>query len=336
MINNTRKRTHLSSEKVSILEESFNENILPDSTMRSRLAQQLSVPERTVQIWFQNRRAKEKKNKMVEKESSSPRYEPTFRSMITPEIYEQPKATFKRPRSISKPEQVAVPSLHQRALSEGEKFAATDIHSPLLSSLGLSSCPIQIIPLQPSLLRIGSWTRFGSEQQTVEWDLFCYVNFSERAFVWKIRAGKHQFKIELGFDQIQYIQLQITGQLDICTHLPLSFGMLRFGQDKDWVPCGDFTENQQASIIPIHTLQGHFDSLKSALLDIVALAPELSSKVIGNEKEYTLSPSPEPLMMYEQQQTRATTAPQIPTYSPSFTQIPLMYTTTPGNPFSFF
>ncbi|KAG0957290.1 hypothetical protein G6F32_001296 [Rhizopus arrhizus] len=353
----TRKRTHLSTEQVSLLESSFNENSLPDSAVRSRLAQELSVTERTVQIWFQNRRAKEKKIKIrLEKQSQKPatpnRFQPTFRSLMTPEAFEQPEEqemVYKRPRSISKPEPKTsseVRSLdqhQQRALSEGLTQA---------TSLGRShsdKIPIQIISLQPSILRIGTWTRFSSEQQALEWDLFCYVIFSERAFVWKIRVGKHQFKIQVGFDQIQYIQLQPTGQLDIHVYLPLSFGMLRFQQDQDWVPCGDFTENQQASITPVHSLQGSYESFKNALLDTVAFAPELSTKLIYSTantpvivenslhdigREYTVSPSatPEPFMMqYNNELTklRANTAPT--TNNHLMLQASFSYSNLPSN-----
>lgn len=161
--------------------------------------------------------------------------------------------------------------------------------------------------------------------------------------------GKHQFKIQVGFDQIQYIQLQPTGQLDIHVCLPLSFGMLRFQQDQDWVPCGDFTENQQASITPVHSLQGSYESFKSALLDTVAFAPELSTKLIYNTantpvimenslhdvgREYTVSPSatPEPFMMqYNNELTkwRANTAPT--TNNHLMLQTSFSYSNLPSN-----
>jgi hypothetical protein len=57
----TRKRTHLKPSQVAVLQESFVTNTLPDATIRSQLALELGVTERTVQIWFQNRRAKARK-----------------------------------------------------------------------------------------------------------------------------------------------------------------------------------------------------------------------------------------------------------------------------------
>lgn len=126
----TRKRTHLSSTQVSVLECSFQENSLPDSSIRSRLAKKLSVSERTVQIWFQNRRAKQKKMKMYlrDQKQDLPRYQPTFRSLVTPKAFEEPQLQTirKRPRSISKPEpkslqllsDIEIMQQNQRAMSE--------------------------------------------------------------------------------------------------------------------------------------------------------------------------------------------------------------------------
>ncbi|KAI7852653.1 homeobox protein EgHBX4, partial [Circinella umbellata] len=55
------KRTHLKPSQLTILQNSFSVNPLPDASVRSQLAQDLNVSERTIQIWFQNRRAKARK-----------------------------------------------------------------------------------------------------------------------------------------------------------------------------------------------------------------------------------------------------------------------------------
>lgn len=155
----TRKRTHLKPSQVTTLQDSFNTNPLPDSSVRSRLARELAVTERTIQIWFQNRRAKARKeealgafasnntgktssalsNSAVTKPGSwvdpnrhatPPRYQATFRTMMTPERFEELKhqdqqQIRKRPRSSSKPEPKSSHLLelarsdNMRAMSEG-------------------------------------------------------------------------------------------------------------------------------------------------------------------------------------------------------------------------
>ncbi|KAI8076974.1 hypothetical protein BDF21DRAFT_384740 [Thamnidium elegans] len=55
-----RKRTRTSPEQLAILEKSFSTNPSPNNRVREQLSHQLGMPERSIQIWFQNRRAKVK------------------------------------------------------------------------------------------------------------------------------------------------------------------------------------------------------------------------------------------------------------------------------------
>lgn len=56
-----RKRT--SKTQLKILEKTFETNIKPDAILRNQLSEQLGMTPRSVQVWFQNRRAKQKKAK---------------------------------------------------------------------------------------------------------------------------------------------------------------------------------------------------------------------------------------------------------------------------------
>lgn len=56
-----RKRT--SKSQLNILEKTFETNKKPDSALRNQLSEQLGMTPRSVQVWFQNRRAKQKKSK---------------------------------------------------------------------------------------------------------------------------------------------------------------------------------------------------------------------------------------------------------------------------------
>ncbi|KAG0173965.1 hypothetical protein DFQ28_002991 [Apophysomyces sp. BC1034] len=55
-----RKRTRASPEQLAVLEKTFSFNSAPNSRIREQLSRQLGMTERSIQIWFQNRRAKEK------------------------------------------------------------------------------------------------------------------------------------------------------------------------------------------------------------------------------------------------------------------------------------
>ncbi|KAI9026660.1 hypothetical protein CLU79DRAFT_59466 [Phycomyces nitens] len=56
----TRKRTRASAEQLAVLEDTFAVNVSPNSKLRKQLAERLQMSERSIQIWFQNRRAKVK------------------------------------------------------------------------------------------------------------------------------------------------------------------------------------------------------------------------------------------------------------------------------------
>lgn len=56
----TRKRTRATAEQLAVLEETFAVNVSPNSKLRKQLAERLQMSERSIQIWFQNRRAKVK------------------------------------------------------------------------------------------------------------------------------------------------------------------------------------------------------------------------------------------------------------------------------------
>ncbi|KAI9299366.1 Homeodomain-like protein, partial [Cunninghamella echinulata] len=56
----TKHRRRTSRAQFKILETSFYENAKPNATMRRWLAHKLGMTPRSVQVWFQNRRAKAK------------------------------------------------------------------------------------------------------------------------------------------------------------------------------------------------------------------------------------------------------------------------------------
>lgn len=55
-----KKRTRTSTEQLRILQKAFQTDPMPNSTARMTLSKKLGMSSRAVQVWFQNRRAKEK------------------------------------------------------------------------------------------------------------------------------------------------------------------------------------------------------------------------------------------------------------------------------------
>ncbi|KAI8337036.1 homeobox domain-containing protein, partial [Chlamydoabsidia padenii] len=53
-------RRRVSSQQYDVLEEEYRINTKPNASKRHQLAERLGMAPRTVQIWFQNKRAKAK------------------------------------------------------------------------------------------------------------------------------------------------------------------------------------------------------------------------------------------------------------------------------------
>ncbi|CAO3636234.1 unnamed protein product [Mucor hiemalis] len=60
LLSTPRKRTRATPEQLSVLEKTFNVNPSPNNRVREQLSRELGMSERSIQIWFQNRRAKVK------------------------------------------------------------------------------------------------------------------------------------------------------------------------------------------------------------------------------------------------------------------------------------
>ncbi|KAI8061574.1 hypothetical protein BC940DRAFT_262586 [Gongronella butleri] len=325
----TRKRTHLKPSQVAVLQESFVTNSLPDAAIRSRLARELDVSERTIQIWFQNRRAKARKleansdgraslvpnvrtgwiESPMAAAAKAARFQPTFRTMMTPERYEESSPAKARMRP-------------QRAASTRPDIVHHDIpyYVPTRAmSEGADRQAVQV-PLPVNMIRIGSWARFMSLTVDHEWDLQCICHPLERVFIWHVQDNGHRFRMEMDFDQVHHLKLIESpddgvncGQLELDV-AQVRFSMCQMGDDTSaWVRCGDFSENHQASSESLHILPtDQFDALKQAVLDLMSFVPDLAHKCILpasmpppmidclNQSDITISPSttPEPHVAY--------------------------------------
>lgn len=61
--NNKRPRTTISAKQLDVLKQAYNNSSKPPRHIREQLAAETNLDMRVVQVWFQNRRAKEKRLK---------------------------------------------------------------------------------------------------------------------------------------------------------------------------------------------------------------------------------------------------------------------------------
>ncbi|KAI7852654.1 hypothetical protein BDC45DRAFT_513111 [Circinella umbellata] len=232
-----------------------------------------------------------------------PRYQPTFRTMMTPERFEelkqQPTQTRRsngRPRSSSKPEKVVIikdeeeekgiqepPSIEMRSMSEGIPLKHSSSSSSISSAEPQPSYQQNIVPLlNIQTLRIGSWSRFACQQANGDdntlWDLKCFIDPINKQMTWQVLAEGNLFRIQVPMGSITQIRLVHEGQLEI--ELDPQYCFFGMFHNQKWVRCGDFSQDKQASHEKVHVLRGNHDALQQVLLDLAALVPELTVKMI--------------------------------------------------------
>ncbi len=59
------KRQKINSDQLRVLQTEFQKNPNPSSIVRKQISETISMPERSIQIWFQNQRARSKKKRIV-------------------------------------------------------------------------------------------------------------------------------------------------------------------------------------------------------------------------------------------------------------------------------
>ncbi|ORX62239.1 homeobox-domain-containing protein, partial [Hesseltinella vesiculosa] len=215
-----RKRTRATPEQLAVLEKTFSVNPSPNNRVREQLSRELGMSERSIQIWFQNRRAKVKN--MAKRSATAASKLPW--SNQTP------------PASLHT---AASPLAHQR------------IHQPSEHP----ACP-------HTSLQIGTWKRMSLRPH----DLECFFDRQLRCMVWRIQDGQQRFKMHIGLDVIEKMQLDPLmermgwARLSVTVTQPegISFYMEDLhGQGSDnWTQCRDFTQDRQATSVTLHAVDG--------------------------------------------------------------------------------
>lgn len=70
--NQKRPRTTITAKQLEILRASYTASSKPSRHVREQLAQETGLDMRVVQVWFQNRRAKDKRQKKEDGDTMSP------------------------------------------------------------------------------------------------------------------------------------------------------------------------------------------------------------------------------------------------------------------------
>ncbi|MCJ1308970.1 hypothetical protein MMC25_002625 [Agyrium rufum] len=256
------KRQRATQDQLLLLEVEFNKNPTPTAAVRERIAQEINMTERSVQIWFQNRRAKIKTlaKKSIETGEDCDAIPDSYRHYLA-----------------------------MQAIDSGKPLGRSFLGRTGLGGYGGGSIFMGAEQTQPSKvvihhfacrsLSIGSWRRVGQNAM----DLIVFYSLSDKpALTYYINNDSSGYKIEYPFSYIEKITLDDghgedptappirPAGLVVQLNRPPNFFMDSSGSG-GFYQCGDFTEDQQASHVMTHHLGGDPRVLSGQLAKLVSL-----------------------------------------------------------------
>jgi len=257
------KRQRATQDQLLTLEVEFNKNPTPTALVRERIASEINMTERSVQIWFQNRRAKIKNiaKRSIESGEDCESIPESMRQYLAMQSYSAGKGFG--------------PGMLGRA---GPGFAPYGAGTLCLNP-DTSSGKVVIQHFHCRSLTIGTWRRIGQSSM----DLVIFYSPDKACVTYYINNDSAGYKIEYPFAWIKNISLeqgdvsaaaegssQRSGGLVIELTRPPKFYMDGSGGG-GFYECGDFTEDQQASQILVHQLGGPSKVLSGQLAKLISL-----------------------------------------------------------------
>ncbi|EON69593.1 hypothetical protein W97_08853 [Coniosporium apollinis CBS 100218] len=257
------KRQRATQDQLVTLEMEFSKNPTPTAVVREKIAQDINMTERSVQIWFQNRRAKIKNTvkKSIESGEDCNDIPESMRRYLALQAMESGK------------------SLGRDLLGRSGGGMTPYGSGSMLFNGETSSAKVVIHHFACRSLSVGSWRRVGQSAM----DLVIFYSPEKCCITYYINNDSAGYKIEYPFSYIKNITLdngdvlsnaegaaQRPGGLIVELNRPPNFFMDSSGSG-GFYQCGDFTEDQQASQVLVHHLGGHPKVLSTQLAKLVTL-----------------------------------------------------------------
>jgi len=247
------KRQRATQDQLATLEVEFNKNPTPTALVRERIAEEINMTERSVQIWFQNRRAKIKNlaKKSLETGEDIDSIPESMRAYLAMQAMESGKGL------------------------GGSYFGRTGLspfgHGGML--FGDPNAKVLINHLTCRSLSIGEWTRVGQNAM----DLVVFYSPDKCTITYYINNEQAGYKIEYPFSYVKNIYLENNendptkmGGIIIELTRPPHF-LMDCSNSAGFSQVGDFTQDQQATHCLVHHLGGNPKVLSGQLAKLVSL-----------------------------------------------------------------
>ncbi|KAJ5168942.1 uncharacterized protein N7482_004536 [Penicillium canariense] len=272
------KRQRATQDQLVTLEVEFNKNPTPTAATRERIASDINMTERSVQIWFQNRRAKIKMlaKKSIETGEGCDSIPESMRHYLAMQ-FDPSKPGTRDP--FGRAAGYGAPGMYANEVNPSGKV--------VISHFTCRS------------LTIGSWRRIGQNAM----DLVVFYSPDKASMTYYINNDSAGYKIEYPFAYIKNITLESgdpnpgpggapprPGGLVVELNRPPLFYM-DSSNSGGFYQCGDFTEEQQASQIMVHHLGGHPKVLSVQLAKLVSLE-SFQNRLAYNNNSFAVPAAP--------------------------------------------
>ncbi|KAK5136934.1 hypothetical protein LTR08_001441 [Meristemomyces frigidus] len=281
------KRQRATQDQLMTLEIEFNKNPTPTALVRERIASDINMTERSVQIWFQNRRAKIKNiaKRSIESGEDCDSIPDSMRQYLAMQAY--------GPGSKG----LAASMLGRTSSGFGSYGAG------IMMNTDTATGKVVIQHFACRSLSIGSWRRVG--QSTM--DLVIFYSPDKACITYYINNENAGYKIEYPFAWIKNISLEqgdVVSAAEGASQRPggLVIELTRspkFYMDSSgsggFYECGDFTEDQQATKVMVHHLGGPSKVLSGQLAKLISLESYQNRHQMFDPAQFAISATASPM-----------------------------------------
>lgn len=256
-----KKRQRATPKQLSVLRNEFMINSTPNAKIREEIGQKIDMTERSVQIWFQNKRAKAKQFARRNHNPYANGRVPYMANANGPQAFYANMPLFS---PIASP----LAQTPYNGAQPGNNYSAY----PTGTNMGVSNK----ISLPCTSIKIGSWQRISSSEGN---DLHVSYSSSDNSLSYTMFANGTGFKMKYPMSDVKNIHFANSTESAICGHLFIqlttvpSFYIQTALSSGTWISCPDFSEMKQASFVLLHKLTGHALQLQLQLAQITAIEP---------------------------------------------------------------
>ena len=253
------KRQRATPQQLRILQSEFMINPTPNAIAREEIGQKIDMTERSVQIWFQNKRAKFRM--FSKKTSTNSQYESVQDYKTTPLV--SPKTT----------------TFHNDTSVQTSYFSPLNSSDNNTISTAKTSKPLSKVFLPCLSIEIGTWRRILTNVSGL-CKLQVVYSSSDSTITYLMLNDTTKLLMKFPMEDVEMATYIEPDSFTGIAHLRIeltkcpSFYLKNFATRNQWSRCQDFTELCQASSIFIHDLAGPTFQLMSQLLHIAQLYPQ--------------------------------------------------------------